>query len=115
MSLVKLWAGRGTDEANFGSHRYRVWNDGSIWVDAEAVGPLVAVGGFALADPPARQAATGFARMAHRSDRTASCSFAGVTYVADADGVLTVPIAMAAELLAHGFAYVGPRRLPPIG
>ena len=45
MRMVKLRAGQGADEANFAGNRYRVANDGTVLVDAEAVAPLIAIGG----------------------------------------------------------------------
>lgn len=35
------------------------------------------------------------------------CSWRGQSFVADAKGVVTVPVAAAAELLAHSFIFVG--------
>ncbi|WP_066806407.1 hypothetical protein [Sphingomonas asaccharolytica] len=35
------------------------------------------------------------------------CSWRGQSFAADANGVVTVPIAAAAELLDHGFSFVG--------
>jgi hypothetical protein len=52
MAKVKLIAGQGCDEANHGAERFRVNNDRSVTVCAEAVGPLVAIGGCVIADPP---------------------------------------------------------------
>ena len=37
----------------------------------------------------------------------AGCSWHGQSFAADAKGVVTVPIAAAAELLEHGFSFVG--------
>jgi hypothetical protein len=65
MSLVKLWSNQGADECNVANRSCRVGNDGSVWVPEEGIGPLLAVGGFSLADPPARQPVVGNARMVH--------------------------------------------------
>lgn len=48
VEMVRLRAPLGTDEANHGTNRYRVDNDGVIVVPREAVEPLVSVGGFHL-------------------------------------------------------------------
>jgi hypothetical protein len=37
----------------------------------------------------------------------AGCSWHGQSFAADAKSVVTVPIAAAAELLEHGFSFVG--------
>jgi hypothetical protein len=37
----------------------------------------------------------------------AGCSWRGQSFAADAGGVVIVPVAAAAELLAHGFSFVG--------
>jgi hypothetical protein len=115
MSLVKLWSHQGADECNIGTKGYRVDNDGSVWVPEEGIGPLLEKGGFVLADPPARQpVVSGFAHMMH-PDPTATCSIRGVVYTADERGALTVPAAVAHELLAHGFDYCPRGRFPPVG
>jgi len=36
----------------------------------------------------------------------AGCSWRGQSFAADAKGVVTVPVAAAAELLTHGFSFV---------
>jgi hypothetical protein len=55
----------------------RVSNVGIDEVDAEAVGPLLAVGGFSLAEEvPPVAVARGSVRVMHPSDPTATCSFA---------------------------------------
>jgi hypothetical protein len=54
MTKIRLISNQGSDECNFGDQRYRVSNAGIAEVDADAVGPLLAVGGFSLAEevPP---------------------------------------------------------------
>jgi hypothetical protein len=37
----------------------------------------------------------------------AGCSWRGQSFAADAKGVVTVPVAAAAELLTHGFSFMG--------
>lgn len=46
-------------------------------------------------------------RVSMRHDDGAGCSWRGRSFAADAKGVVTVPVAAAAELLAHGFSFVG--------
>lgn len=101
---VRLIAHQGGDECNYGGERYRVANDGSVWVHPDAVGPLLAIGGFSLADevPPVAVAHWNV-RLVHRSDPTAACSFRGVNYAPDSDGIVTVPIEAGPELAWHGF------------
>jgi len=110
MSKVRLIAPKGTDECNYGSERYRVNNAGIVEVDAAAVGPLVAIGGFGLADPvPPVAVAHGTVELVHRSDPAAEATFAGVTYIPDENGVLTVPLEAVEVLKAHAFG-PAPRR-----
>ena len=97
----KVHAPAGTDEVNVGPDRFRVDNDGDVEVPEEALGPLLAVGGFTVdeerdADP------TGFVRLTH-PDGATSCSWGGATYEARKDGSFAVPALAAADLLAHGF------------
>jgi hypothetical protein len=44
--LIRLIAPRGCDECNHGGVRYPVHPDGCVYVDAEAVEPLLQRGGF---------------------------------------------------------------------
>jgi len=46
--LVLLRAMFGQDEVNHGTNRYLVDDGHLVWVPLEAVGPLVAIGGFAV-------------------------------------------------------------------
>jgi hypothetical protein len=112
MSKIRLRNMNGADEANYsGARPYRMANNGVFEVDAEAVGPLLDRGGFMLADPPGPVAvAHGFIRLQNLADRNASCSFGGVSYPADDDGCVVVPIEAAPVLEAHGFTRVPPRR-----
>jgi len=115
--MVKLGSGQGADECNYAGQRYRVDNDGTVLVDKEAVGPLLAIGGFVLADPPVVQVPHGSVRVMHKSDPAATASVAGVRYAPDGEpaGGFEVPIAAVADLAAHGFTIEPRRRLPPVG
>jgi hypothetical protein len=111
MDKVRLIAPKGTDECNYRGERYRVDNDGIVEVDAAAVAPLLATGGFALADPvPPVAVAHGTVELVHRSDPVAEATVAGVTYVPDASGIIRVPVEQVDTLKAHGFDPV-PKRL----
>jgi hypothetical protein len=115
MTKIRLFSNQGSDECNYGSQRYRVSNAGIVEVDAEAVGPLLAVGGFSLAEEvPPVAVDHGTIRVMHVSDPTATCSFAGVSYIPTEDGSVTVPMEAVPHLAWHGFVPV-PRsgRLTP--
>ena len=43
--------------------------------------------------------------VAMRHDDGAGCSWRGQSFAPDAKGVVTVPVAAAAELIAHGFSF----------
>jgi hypothetical protein len=104
MTKIRLISNQNGDECNYGSERFRIANDGTVWVPAAAVGPLLAIGGFSLADEiPPVAVAHGSVRLVHRSDPTAVCSHAGITYAPE-DGIITVPIEAAPDLACHGFA-----------
>jgi hypothetical protein len=107
MTKVKLIAGQGADEANFGGGRYRVNNDRTVMVEEAAVGPLVAIGGFVVADlvPPV-EVPHGTIRLINERDPTTTCSHDGITYTPDADGVVTVPVGIVVDLAPHGFVPV---------
>lgn len=95
---TKLKAPAGTDEANFGTERFRVDNDGTIEVPDEAVGPLLELGGFVEVLPPP-VIPDGHALVKH-SDPDASCG--GERF---GDGFL-VPVHMVEALKSHGFKSV---------
>jgi hypothetical protein len=59
--MVRLVAPAGTDECNFGTTRYRVGDDGTVTVPAEAAKDLVHGAGFALAPVTAQPAQPGAA------------------------------------------------------
>ncbi|MGN6817329.1 MAG: hypothetical protein ACTHJR_01510 [Sphingomonas sp.] len=44
--------------------------------------------------------------VAMRHEDGAGCSWRGRSFVADANGIVTVPVAAAAELIEHGFGFV---------
>lgn len=105
---VSVWQGAtplraafGQDEANHGTARYPVGNDGLIWVPLEAVGPLAAIGGFAMAK--ARDDVTSAGTLKLRHTDAAGCSYGGSQYPSDANGDVLVPAEAARELMAHGF------------
>jgi hypothetical protein len=108
MPKIRLRAPRGTDEANssMSSVPYKVGLDGTVEVDEEAVAPLLARGGFTLADVRQEPVPDGLVRMAHQSDPHASCSFDGVAYAPGPDGFLLVPAGAVEALSAHGFVSV---------
>jgi hypothetical protein len=104
MPRVKLTAPLGTDEANFGTERLRVDNDGTVDVPEEAVDSLVHMGGF-IRDPAAHQAHDdGTVPMRHPEG--IGCSVGGVECAPDANGVVMVPSGAVASLAAHGFMAV---------
>jgi hypothetical protein len=98
--MVRLYASEGQDEANYGTERFRVHEDHTIEVPSEAVDSLVRIGGFErIADPePVRE---GHVALAH--PQGIGCSWGGTVYPPDAEGLVIVPIAAAADLLVHGF------------
>lgn len=60
-------------------------------------------------NPPRRHAPKTVAvdSVAMRHADGAGCSWRGHSFAADARGVVTVPIAAAGDLIAHGFSFVG--------
>ena len=105
MTIVRLIAGQGADEANHGSQRFRVNNDKSVMVSPEAVAPLVAIGGFVIADPvPPVAVPHGNVRVRNDRDPAASVTWNGTTYRPDADGAIMVPIESLVDVASHGFA-----------
>jgi len=108
--LIPLRAVFGQDEANHGTACYAVDNGGLVWVPVEAVGPLTAIGGFALAKSDSDAVLVG-ALSAHH-DNAAGCSYRGRQYLRDANGDVLVPAEATSELLAHGFVPVLEERQP---
>ena len=99
--MIKLHAPPGTDEANFGTERYRVDNDGTVYVPEEAAADLIASGGF-YADPEPVELPEGMVRLT--GPEGASCSWGGQSFSAGEDGALVVPVGAVAALASHGFS-----------
>jgi hypothetical protein len=102
--LIPLRAAFSQDEANHGTARYLVDNDGVIQVPLEAVGPLTTIGGFVLAKTGGTMISAGVLTLHH--DDGAGCSYAGRQFLSDSNGDVRVPAEAAPELLAHGFVPV---------
>jgi hypothetical protein len=102
--LIPLRAAFGQDEANYGTARYSVDNDGLIQVPLEAVGPLTTIGGFVLAKTGDNAVSAGALTLHHED--AAGCSYAGRRYLGDSNGDVLVPAEAVSELLAHGFVPV---------
>ncbi|MGA9826050.1 MAG: hypothetical protein WBQ53_14625 [Methylocystis sp.] len=102
---VRLIAPPGCDEANYGEHRFKVHEDGTVEVPMEAVEGLMHTGGFAPAKHPAPTPSLGFAFM--RGLAGGSASWRGQAFEPNADGLLRVPQEAIADLLPHGFQLVG--------
>jgi hypothetical protein len=99
--LILLRAAFGQSEANHGTARYPVDDDGLVKVPLEAVGPLTTIGGFVLAKTGLHLISVGALKLHH--DDAAGCSYAGRQYLGDANGDVLMPAEAAFELLAHGF------------
>jgi hypothetical protein len=102
--LILLRAAFGQDEANHGTARYPVNDDGLVQVPLEAAGPLTTIGGFVLAKTGLHFISVGTLKLHH--DDAAGCSYRGHQYLGDANGDVLVPAEAASELLAHGFVPV---------
>lgn len=109
--LIPLRAVFGQDEANHGPERYTVDNNGLVWVPAEAVAPLTAIGGFVLAGSHPNAVSNGALKLHHYG--SGGCSYHGRQYLADATGNVLVPAEAAGELLAHGFVPVSNEQRQP--
>jgi hypothetical protein len=102
----------GTKEAHFGEESFPISDDGKLDVPPEAAAPLMAVGGFAEEKAPLVLPADTVALMM-AGEKSFSVSFDGKAYSADADGIIVVPVAAAAELLDHGLMpYSAPEPAP---
>ena len=99
--LVLLRAAFGQDEANHGTDRYSVDDEGWVRVPLKAVGPLVSVGGFVLAETRVSTISAGVLKLHHNN--ATGCSYAGRRYLRDANGDVLVPAEATSELSAHGF------------
>ncbi len=102
--LVLLRAVFGQDEANHDTVRYPVDSDGLIRVPIEAVGPLIAKGGFAVPKTADDVVSAGMLKLHH--DGGAGCCYGGRRYPGDENGDVLVPAEAASELPAHGFVPV---------
>ena len=106
--VIALRAMFGQDEANHGTARYCVDQEGLVRVPPEAAPYLTHVGGFAPAEAdsgwPPEQEPAGSIRLHH--DSAGACSYGGRQYQGDADGDVLVPAPAAAELMAHGYVLV---------
>ena len=107
----KLRAPKGTDEANFGTHLYRVDNDGTVDVPDDAVPYLTSVGAFETIDEPS-EIPHGSVRMLSTKGPM-SVSVAGQSFNTGDDLIVVVPLAFASEMLAHGLVYA-PDDLPVV-
>lgn len=107
---VRLRATQESDEANWAGNRYRVDNSGDIWVDEEAVAPLVEKGGYIPDPAPVVELPHGNIRVIHTSDPSALCSHRGQEFRLEADGSLIVPIEAVEHLKAHGFLPISEER-----
>lgn len=107
---VRLHATQESDEANYAGNRYRVDNSGDVWVDEDAVAPLVEKGGFVPDPMPVIEVPHGNIRVIHTSDPTALCSHRGQEFNLEADGSLIVPVEAVEHLAAHGFLPVSEER-----
>lgn len=111
---VRLHATQESDEANWSGNRYRVNNDREIWVDEEAVAPLVAIGGYVPDPAPLVEVPHGNIRVIHTSDPMALCAHAGREFALESDGSLIVPIEAVEHLAAHGFTPVSEQVSAPV-
>ena len=102
--MARLKAASGTTEANVGTTDYIIPPDGIIDVPDSAVDDLVSRGGFTpVTAPPAPVDGTAIMRA---PDANASFTYAGVSYSAGVDGVLTVPVEAVSAMVSHGFTVV---------
>ena len=63
-----------------------------------------------MADNPSTRRTTKVAiidTVAMRHEDGAGCSWRGQSFASDAKGIVRVPVLAAAELLAHGFSFLG--------
>ena len=97
--LVALRAVFGQDEANHGTVRYRVDNDGRVRVPREAAVHLLRNGGFVM-EPDVALRPSGKAVVHHQSDLGAGLAPRGEP---DGDGNWLVEAAEVGELVAHGW------------
>jgi hypothetical protein len=72
-----------------------------VRVPLEAVGPLIATGGFSRVGTPVTGISVGTVRVCH--DNALVCSYRGRQYLGNENGDFVVPAEAAVELSAHGF------------
>ncbi len=106
-ALVRLRAQFGSDEANFGTERYRVDNDGTVLVSVDAAPSLLHNGGFTMADDPRPAVPAGMVMLVHPLN--IGCSYGGLSYEPDGEGCVLVPAGATEQLAAHGFEPPGAR------
>lgn len=99
----RLKAPVGADEANHGTERFRVDNNGAVDVTLEAVDPLVRVGGF-VQDRGEDPVPVGMVRL--KGEPGAFCAFGSDLYSVGGDGILVVPASLKSHLISHGFEEV---------
>jgi hypothetical protein len=113
--LIALRAEFGQDEANHGTERYRVGDDGVVLVPRTVAIYLVNNAGFCAARRPDPEQAKPIAlelqppflvRVHH--PRALVCSYGGCEYRADQKGEFLVPATAVADLTGHGFVPIGP-------
>jgi hypothetical protein len=106
VDMVKLKAPLGCDEANYGTVRYTVRDDGTITVPQEAAAPLLKDAGFTLVEedtPPPPSIGS----IAMKGKPGSGCSWGGQSFTADATGDVLVPAEAVADLIMHGFRIEG--------
>ncbi len=97
----KVYAPPGADTVNVGTESFSVDITGEMMVPEEAVGSLMATGGYTT-DDNSGPAPDGFVVVRHK-DRNASFSFGGVSYGSRPDGTFLAPAVAVIDLIAHGF------------
>jgi hypothetical protein len=99
--MKKLKAPIGADGANVGTTLFPIDADGNVTVPDDAAQTLVGVGGFQIVTdiPEADEGQTVLVSTVGAQ----SCSFGADSYSTDENGYVTVPTAMVASLLSHGF------------
>jgi len=110
--LITLRAVFGQDEANHGTARFPVDDEGLIEVPVEAVFPLTTTGGFVIARSDDAPMPAGALKLHH--DDAGGCSYAGCRYLPNSSGDVLVPAEAVSELLAHGFVAVFEDEVGPV-
>lgn len=100
--MIRLRAPAGTDEANVGTQRFRVHDDGTITVPHDVAVILESgAAGFVDSDPAPPPEIEGTLRL--RGAPGASATWHGVTYSVDQNGIVSIPAAAWSDLSSHGF------------